>query len=53
MAENKCAHPPCSCQVAEGGPYGKYCSEQCRMSADQATQAYCDCRHPGCKGAHP
>jgi hypothetical protein len=53
MAQTKCAHPVCSCQVTEGSPHGKYCSEQCRMSADEVAQVYCECHHAGCRGAHP
>jgi hypothetical protein len=49
MAEgsSKCAHPACSCSVAKGGPYGKYCSEHCKEKG-QTTELRCECRHPGC-----
>ncbi len=43
-----CAHPSCSCTVAPGGEYGKYCSEHCKKSRDM-TELRCGCNHPGCR----
>ncbi len=42
----KCAHPTCSCTVAEGE---KYCSEICADSTG-VTALGCDCKHPACAG---
>jgi hypothetical protein len=53
MAETKCAHPQCSCQVEEGGPYGKYCSEYCQLAGDEETEVFCECHHPDCRAAAP
>jgi hypothetical protein len=44
----KCAHPSCECQVPKGGPFGKYCSEECREKG-QMTELRCHCGHPECK----
>jgi hypothetical protein len=44
----KCAHPQCRCSVAEGGQFGKFCSEHCKEAGDQ-TELMCDCKHPGCR----
>jgi len=44
----KCAHPACSCQVAKGGQWGKYCSEICKKKGQQ-TELRCECRHSGCE----
>jgi hypothetical protein len=43
----KCAHPACTCTVAKGGAWGKYCSEQCKEKGEQ-TELRCGCHHPGC-----
>jgi hypothetical protein len=42
----KCAHPICTCTVAEGQ---KYCSQICEDSVG-VTEIGCDCKHPGCGG---
>jgi hypothetical protein len=44
----KCAHPSCQCTVPKGGPYGKYCSEYCKESAQQ-TELRCGCQHAECR----
>jgi hypothetical protein len=44
----KCAHPSCKCTVADGGAYGKYCSEHCREAAD-TVELTCDCKHAACQ----
>jgi hypothetical protein len=49
MAEpKKCAHPACDCTVADGSPYGKYCSDYCKR-AGQQTELHCNCHHLGCR----
>ena len=51
--ERKCAHPACECVVAPKGPYGKYCSEECKR-AGQISELHCNCLHPECRLAgHP
>lgn len=45
---NKCAHPACSCTVAKGGEFGKYCSEHCKEKKDQI-ELRCYCGHPACR----
>ncbi len=40
----KCAHPGCTCLVAEKW---SYCSPTCASGTSNAT---CSCGHPGCKG---
>lgn len=42
--DNKCAHPACSCPVANDE---KYCSEYCRDAGD-ITEINCGCEHQGC-----
>jgi hypothetical protein len=42
----KCAHPPCSCQV---GSDDKYCSAQCE-AMEKTPDLACECHHSGCKG---
>lgn len=44
----KCVHPSCECVVPPGGPFGKYCSEQCRKAGD-ITELHCNCQHPECR----
>lgn len=44
----KCAHPACSCMVAPGSPYGKYCSETCKKKGN-GTELRCDCHHQDCR----
>ena len=53
-APAKCAHPSCECSVPVKGPYGKYCSEQCK-EAGQITELHCNCQHAECRqlGSHP
>lgn len=47
MATNdKCAHPPCTCDVEEGD---KYCSVECEAMEDTPDLA-CECPHADCKG---
>jgi len=46
-ALQKCAHPACTCMVAKGGEWGKYCSEICKEKGQQ-TELRCECRHPDC-----
>lgn len=48
MNTNKCAHETCNCQVQANGPYGKYCSEQCK-DAKGMTTLHCNCPHPSCR----
>jgi hypothetical protein len=43
----KCAHPACTCMVAKGGEWGKYCSEVCKEKGQQ-TEIRCECRHKEC-----
>ncbi|MBA2339680.1 MAG: hypothetical protein H0V88_04750 [Pyrinomonadaceae bacterium] len=42
--EKKCAHPSCSCTVAQNE---KYCSEYC-ANARNVMEISCNCRHPAC-----
>lgn len=42
---NKCAHPICTCTVADDD---KYCSEYCRDAKD-ITEINCGCEHAGCR----
>jgi len=46
----KCAHPACECSIAPKGPYGKYCSGECRR-AGQISELHCNCQHAECR--HP
>ena len=45
--QEKCAHPTCSCLVAEGA---KYCSEYCE-NAEKAgvIEIGCSCEHAACR----
>jgi hypothetical protein len=43
-AAQKCKHPACLCNVAEGT---KYCSQRCEDAAGEV-EISCDCGHPGC-----
>ena len=45
---DKCAHASCECKVEKGGPYGKYCSDICRMKGDKV-ELRCECGHPACR----
>ena len=48
MADNetkKCAHPSCSCSVADND---KYCSEYCKDAKD-IMEIGCGCEHQGCR----
>jgi hypothetical protein len=47
-SSSKCAHPACECHVTAKGPYGKYCSEQCKK-AGNFTELHCNCQHPECR----
>lgn len=47
MAQVKCAHTGCNCDIPKEEPYGKYCSEHCREAAD-TVELTCDCKHPAC-----
>jgi metallothionein len=42
--QKKCAHPACSCIVADDK---KYCSNYCE-DASSEVEISCDCGHPGC-----
>ena len=42
--KEKCAHPACTCNKAEGS---KYCSAYCEAAAD-TTELMCGCGHAGC-----
>ena len=44
----KCAHDACTCMVPKHGPFGKYCSEECREKGGM-TELRCHCGHPECK----
>jgi hypothetical protein len=46
----KCAHPACECVVVAKGPYGKYCSEECKR-AGQISELHCNCQHLECRMA--
>jgi hypothetical protein len=47
--ENKCAHPKCTCTVADGK---EYCSQACSEAAESGSLSNnCGCDHPGCIGA--
>ncbi len=43
----KCAHPACSCSVADGK---KYCSPVCE-DAKGMTELTCQCEHGNCTGS--
>ena len=49
--QSKCAHPQCTCPIADGQGY---CSETCADSAknnEVDVLSRCSCGHPGCKSA--
>ena len=50
MDTDKCGHPACECQVAKGGPFGKYCGEHCKH-AGQISELRCYCQHAECRTA--
>ncbi len=43
-ADNKCAHPACSCATEKGNTY---CSQSCKEAAG-LTEIACQCGHPNC-----
>jgi hypothetical protein len=43
---NKCAHPACNCQTADGQ---KHCSEVC-ADAQRISELTCQCQHAACLG---
>lgn len=47
--QERCAHPQCTCPVAEGD---KYCSQAC-SDADEGSSRNdrCSCTHPQCSSA--
>ena len=45
---HRCAHPACTCLVADAAEFGKFCSEHCQEAGDM-TELRCDCKHPGCQ----
>lgn len=50
-ANQRCAHPACTCTVPAGEAY---CSEHCRKRVESPTSDQapgCQCGHPGCEGA--
>lgn len=47
--QNRCAHPQCTCAVAEGE---KYCSQACADAAESTSRSdRCTCPHPQCASA--
>jgi hypothetical protein len=42
---NKCAHIPCSCQVAAGQ---EYCGDACRNAGNEEVEVACQCDHVTC-----
>ena len=46
--DTKCAHAACECTVAPKGPFGKYCSDECRR-AGHMTELRCNCQHAECR----
>lgn len=47
--QNRCAHPKCTCPVAEGE---KYCSQACSdTGAGGGGSDRCTCPHPQCASA--
>src|SRR5581483_2420192 len=47
--QNQCAHPRCTCPVAEGE---KYCSQACSDAAESSSgNDRCTCPHPKCTSA--
>lgn len=53
MAETKSGHLPGTCKVKPNARYGAYCSEYCKLAADDVVEILCECHHTGCGGAHP
>jgi hypothetical protein len=45
MAQNKCAHIPCLCVVADGE---KFCSEPCQDAGAEEVEIACECGHESC-----
>ena len=45
---DKCAHPPCACDVPINATFGKYCSEHCQDAQAVLTAVRCDCKHSAC-----
>ena len=45
MGKKQCAHPACSCTVAEGN---KYCSTYCEDAGQDEVEISCDCGHEPC-----
>jgi hypothetical protein len=45
MAQNKCAHIPCLCVVADGE---KFCSESCQDAGSEEVEIACECGHASC-----
>jgi hypothetical protein len=43
--KTKCAHIPCTCEVAPGQ---KYCSEACKNAGSEEVEIACQCDHPAC-----
>jgi hypothetical protein len=41
----QCAHPACSCTVAEGD---EFCSKYCEDVGKEEVEISCDCGHKGC-----
>jgi hypothetical protein len=41
----QCAHPACSCTVAEGD---EFCSKYCEDAGRDEVEISCDCGHQGC-----
>lgn len=41
----KCAHPACSCPVADAE---KFCSDSCKDAGDM-TEISCNCEHDACR----
>jgi len=42
-AQQKCAHPSCSCMVPPGT---KFCSDYCKKAPE--TELHCNCMHKEC-----
>jgi hypothetical protein len=41
----QCAHPACSCMVAEAD---EFCSKYCEDAGREEVEISCDCGHKGC-----
>ncbi|HZS45224.1 MAG TPA: hypothetical protein VFC63_09000 [Blastocatellia bacterium] len=52
MANQKCAHPGCNCQINPGQAINRegemFCSNQC-ADLGMSRQGNCNCGHPNCK----